>query len=91
MAFLLASRYEQIKKIVVSQPHTYCFQALNGLMSGNDTSSWSYKGEPFPYIKVDNDIFFEEQKKIYQKVFHLDLIVLIRKVLKEQRIEKRLE
>ena len=86
MAFLLASRYEQIKKVVVSQPHIYCFQALNGLMSGNDTSSWSYKGEPFPYIKVDNDIFFEEQK-----VFHLDVIVLIRKVLKEQRIEKRLE
>lgn len=67
LALLLASRYEQVKKVVVSQPHTYCFQALNGMMSGKDTSSWSYKGEPIPYINVDNDIFFEEQKKDISK------------------------
>lgn len=29
-------------------------------MSGNDILLWLYKGELFLYIKVDNDIFFEE-------------------------------
>ncbi|MCC0643276.1 MULTISPECIES: acyl-CoA thioesterase/bile acid-CoA:amino acid N-acyltransferase family protein [unclassified Clostridioides] len=67
LALLLASRYKQIKKVVVSQPHAYCFQALDGQMNGKDTSSWSYKGKPLPYIKVDNNIFFEDQKKDIEK------------------------
>lgn len=67
LALLLASKYEQIKKVVVSAPHTYCFQALNGLENGKDTSSWSYKGEPFSYIHLDDDIFLEEQKKDISK------------------------
>ncbi|HBG4644376.1 TPA: acyl-CoA thioesterase/BAAT N-terminal domain-containing protein [Clostridioides difficile] len=93
LAFLLASRYEQIKKVVVSQPHIYCFQALNGLMSGNDTSSWSYKGEPFPYIKVDNDIFFEEQKKNISKGIPFGFNSTYKKSLKraENRKEARIK
>lgn len=67
LALLLASRYKQIKKVVVSQPHAYCFQALDGSMNGKDTSSWSYKGKPLPYIKADNNIFFEDQKKDIEK------------------------
>ncbi|MBV4418922.1 acyl-CoA thioesterase/BAAT N-terminal domain-containing protein [Clostridium tyrobutyricum] len=62
LALLLASRYKQIKKVVVIEPHAYCFQALNGMMSGNNVSSWSYRGQSIPYIEVDNNIFFEDRK-----------------------------
>lgn len=62
LALLLASRYKQIKKVAAVEPHTYCFQALNGLMSGKNVSSWSYQGKSIPFIQVDNDIFYEEQK-----------------------------
>lgn len=67
LALLLASRYKQIKKVVAVEPHAYCFQALKGMMSGNNVSSWSYKGESIPFIEVDNNIFFEEQKKAIEK------------------------
>lgn len=67
LALLLASRYKQIKKVVAVEPHSYCFQALNGMMSGNNVSSWGYKGESIPYIEVDNNIFFEDQKKAVEK------------------------
>ncbi|MBN3346497.1 acyl-CoA thioesterase [Clostridium botulinum] len=67
LALLLASRYKQIKKVVAVEPHAYCFQALNGMMVGNNVSSWSYKGESIPYIEVDNNIFFEDQKKAIEK------------------------
>jgi len=60
LALLLASRYPQVKKVVAVEPHTYCFQALNGLMSGNLVSSWSYGGASTPFIPVENNIFFEE-------------------------------
>ncbi|WMJ89171.1 acyl-CoA thioesterase/bile acid-CoA:amino acid N-acyltransferase family protein [Anaerocolumna sp. MB42-C2] len=63
LALLLASRYPQIKKVAAVEAHTYCFQALDGLMSGNLVSSWSYKGTSIPFIPVDNNIFFEELKK----------------------------
>lgn len=67
LALLLATRYKQIKKVVAVEPHTYCFQALNGLMSGKNVSSWSYQGKSIPFIQVDNDIFFEDQKKDIEK------------------------
>lgn len=67
LALLLASRYKQIKKVVAVEPHAYCFQALNGMMSGINVSSWSYRGESIPYIEVDNNIFFEDQKKAIEK------------------------
>jgi esterase/lipase len=67
LALLLASRYKQIKKVVAVEPHAYCFQALNGMMSGNNVSAWSYKGDSIPYIEVDNNIFFEDQKKSIEK------------------------
>ncbi|MGK5507494.1 acyl-CoA thioester hydrolase/BAAT C-terminal domain-containing protein [Brevibacillus formosus] len=62
LALLLASRYEVIKKVAASAPHAYCFQALDGLMSGKNVSSWSYAGKSLPFIPVDNDIFFEHQR-----------------------------
>lgn len=67
LVLLLASRYKQVKKVVAVEPHTYCFQALDGLMSGKAVSSWSYRGESIPFIAVDNDIFFEDQKKDIEK------------------------
>jgi esterase/lipase len=63
LALLLASYYPQIKKVAAVEPHAYCFQALDGLMSGKDVSSWSYQGKSIPFIKVDNNIFFEDQSK----------------------------
>lgn len=67
LALLLASRYKQIKKVVAVEPHAYCFQALNGTMSGKNVSSWSYNDESIPYIEVDNSIFYEDQKKAIEK------------------------
>ncbi|AET67933.1 lysophospholipase [Desulfosporosinus orientis DSM 765] len=63
LALLLASRYPRIKKVAAVEPHAYCFQALDGLMSGKNVSSWSYQGKSIPFIEVDNNIFFEDQKK----------------------------
>lgn len=40
-----------------------CFQALDGLQSGKNVSSWSYQGKSIPFIKVDNNIFYEDYKK----------------------------
>ncbi|MBU5442928.1 acyl-CoA thioesterase/bile acid-CoA:amino acid N-acyltransferase family protein [Paenibacillus sp. MSJ-34] len=62
LALLLASRYNVISKVAVSAPHAYCFQALDGLASGNLVSSWSYKGVSLPFIPVDNDIFYEHHR-----------------------------
>ncbi|RDY22520.1 acyl-CoA thioesterase [Romboutsia maritimum] len=67
LALLLASRYRQIKKVVAVEPHAYCFQGLNGMMIGDSVSSWSYKGRSIPYIEVDNNIFWEDQKKAIEK------------------------
>ncbi|WP_019913645.1 acyl-CoA thioesterase/bile acid-CoA:amino acid N-acyltransferase family protein [Paenibacillus sp. HW567] len=67
LALLLASRYKQIKKVVAVEPHTYCFQALDGLLSGKNVSSWSYQGQSIPFIEVDNTIFFEDQQKDIEK------------------------
>jgi esterase/lipase len=67
LALLLASKYPIISKVAVSAPHAYCFQALNGLMSGKNVSSWSYKGKSLPFIPVDNDIFYDHQRDCLEK------------------------
>lgn len=67
LALLLASRYPQIKKVAAVEPHIYCFQALDGLMSGKNVSSWSYHGESIPFIQVQNELFFKEQQKAVQE------------------------
>ena len=67
LALLLASRHKQIKKVVAVEPHAYCFQALNGMNSGKNVSSWSHRGESIPFIEIDNNIFFEDQKKSIEK------------------------
>ncbi len=67
LALLLASRYKQIKKVVAIEPHAYCFQALDGLMSGKNVSSWSYERKSLQFVAVDNNIFFEDQKNDIQK------------------------
>ncbi|WP_297426544.1 acyl-CoA thioesterase/bile acid-CoA:amino acid N-acyltransferase family protein [Clostridium sp.] len=67
LALLLASRYKQIKKVVAVEPHAYCFQALDGMNCVKKVSSWSFKGESIPFIEIDNNIFFEDQKNSIQK------------------------
>ncbi|WP_223068666.1 acyl-CoA thioester hydrolase/BAAT C-terminal domain-containing protein [Paenibacillus caui] len=67
LALLLASRYNFISKVAVSAPHAYCFQALDGLMSDSNVSSWSYEGKSLPFIPVDNDIFYEHQRSCLEK------------------------
>jgi len=67
LALLLASRYREISRVVVSSPHAYCLQALDGLMAGNNASSWSYKGKSLPFISVDNNIFYRHQKECIKK------------------------
>lgn len=67
LALLLASRYDFITKVVVSAPHGYCFQALDGMMSGKLVSSWSYGGKSLPFIPVKNELFFEHQKCCIEK------------------------
>ncbi|WP_025682745.1 acyl-CoA thioesterase/bile acid-CoA:amino acid N-acyltransferase family protein [Paenibacillus maysiensis] len=67
LALLLASKYNVISKVAVSAPHAYCFQALDGLMSGKNVSSWSYEGKSLPFIPVDNDIFYEHQRSCLEK------------------------
>jgi len=67
LALLLASRHKQIKKVVAVEPHAYCFQALNGMNCGKNVSSWSHRGESIPFIEIDNNIFFEDQKKSIEK------------------------
>lgn len=67
LALLLASRYNVISKVAVSAPHSYCFQALDGLMAGRNVSSWSNEGKSLPFIPVDNNIFYEHQRNCAEK------------------------
>ena len=67
LALLLASRYSRVKKVVDVEPHAYCFQALDGMMSGKKVSSWSWQGKSLPFIEVDNAVFFEDCKKDIEK------------------------
>lgn len=62
LALLLASRYDKFSKVVANLPHAYCFQGLLGMSAADHCSSWSYRGESLPYIKLDNDVFFEKMK-----------------------------
>lgn len=50
LALLLASRYDIVKKVVAVPPHAYCFQGL----SYKNVSTWSYKGESVPFIRLRN-------------------------------------
>lgn len=62
-ALLLASKYSEIKKVAAIEAHGYVFQGLKGQGFGDDVSSWSYDGQSIPFIKGDNNIFYEELKK----------------------------
>lgn len=62
-ALVLASRYKEIKKAAAIESHGYVFQGLKGLAFGDNVSSWSYGGKSLPFIKGDNNVFYEEVKK----------------------------
>lgn len=55
LALLLASKYPVIKKVVGFAPHAYCFQGL----SNQNVSSWTYGGNPFPFIRLKNRILYK--------------------------------
>jgi len=54
LGFILASRYHFIKKVAAFAPHAYCFQGLNF----KNVSSWTYKEQPLPYIRLKNKTLF---------------------------------
>ncbi|MVB11639.1 hypothetical protein CAFE_23610 [Caprobacter fermentans] len=83
LALLLASRYEQIKKVVAIEPHAYCFQALDGLMSGKNVSSWSYEGKSIPFVAVDYNIFFKDQQDDIQKGIPFGFVSTYKKSLEK--------
>jgi dienelactone hydrolase len=47
LALLLASRYKQIEGVIARAPSSVVFQ---GISSPLQTSSWSYKGQPVPFV-----------------------------------------
>ncbi len=62
LALLIASKYNCFSKVVACQPHSYCFEGLDGMLAADNVSSWTFDGKPLPFIKLDNNIFLEEQK-----------------------------
>ena len=46
LALLLASRYKQIEGVIAAVPSSVVFQGIGG----GSSSSWSYKGEPIPFV-----------------------------------------
>lgn len=47
LALLLASRYKQIEGVIARAPSSVVFQGIGGPLR---TSSWSYKGQPVPFV-----------------------------------------
>lgn len=41
LALFFLPDINKIKKVNAIEPHTYCFQALDGLMIGKTVSAWS--------------------------------------------------
>ncbi|PAF29082.1 acyl-CoA thioesterase/bile acid-CoA:amino acid N-acyltransferase family protein [Paenibacillus sp. 7516] len=89
LALLLASKYNFISKVVVSAPHAYCFQALDGILSGENVSSWAYKGESLPFIKVDNDIFYEHQRECIENNIPFGFATTYKKSLELSKDKER--
>lgn len=51
VALLLASRYKQIEGVIADVPSFVVFQGLGkGLEKGVSLSSWTYKGQPVPFV-----------------------------------------
>lgn len=50
LALLLASRYPTITRVAAWAPHAYCFQGI----AYKNESSWTYRGEDLPYIRLKN-------------------------------------
>ena len=47
LALLLASTYKQIEGVIARVPSSVVFQGIGGPLK---TSSWSYKGQPLPFV-----------------------------------------
>jgi dienelactone hydrolase len=47
LALLLASRYKQIEGVIAQKPS---FPVFQGIGKGGSSSSWSYKGQPVPFV-----------------------------------------
>ncbi|MCZ6704195.1 MAG: hypothetical protein O6940_14290, partial [Ignavibacteria bacterium] len=68
LALLLASRYKQIEGVIASVPSSVVFQGI-----GASSSSWSYKGEPIPFVPYAP---YDQSKVVnreYREMYELSL------------------
>ncbi len=54
LALLLASRYPKIKGVIAVVPSNVVWQGINADWSAANSSSWSYQGQPLPYVPYDS-------------------------------------
>jgi uncharacterized protein len=69
LALLLASRYEYIKGVIAAVPSSVVFQGIGG----RPLSSWSYKGEPIPFVPYAHYDFSKIVNDQYVEVYRLSL------------------
>ncbi|MCL6611593.1 MAG: ABC transporter substrate-binding protein [Peptococcaceae bacterium] len=62
LALLAASHYPQIKAVVAKSPSAVVFEGVSEDMGRNHKSSWSFKGEPVPFVPV---VFTQELVESY--------------------------
>lgn len=53
LVLLLASKYSEIKGVIAVVPSHVIWQGINADWSAANSSSWSYQGEPLPYVPYD--------------------------------------
>ena len=68
LALLLASRYKQIEGVIAKVPSSVVFQGIGG-----PSSSWSYKGEPVPFVPYAPYDYSKIVNNQYVEVYKLSL------------------
>ena len=68
LALLLASRYKQIEGVISKKPSSVVFQGIGG-----PSSSWSYKGEPVPFVPYAPYDYSKIVNNQYVEVYKLSL------------------
>ncbi|MEG2915377.1 MAG: acyl-CoA thioester hydrolase/BAAT C-terminal domain-containing protein, partial [Oscillospiraceae bacterium] len=69
MALLLQNYYPEITNLVLFSPSSHVFEGLGD----KTTSSWSYKGEPVPYVDFKSSSFLSRIKLIYSEIVYTNL------------------
>lgn len=55
LVLLLASKYSEIKGVIAVVPSHVTWEGINADWSSSNSSSWSYGGEPVPYVPDDKN------------------------------------